>query len=559
MKMKTKLMVVITALLITLLPYHQVHGEKETTPSLHISFNANGGSGEMTSIDIDSYSQLPYCGFHKETALFAGWTTDKAGKGTYYVDQDYVDTDYFKDKKVTLYAQWCAPDTKFYTLTYVDQDGNSRQFDGYMSQHSYHVAKKLFNDSTGLFAGWMLDNHYYKAGSKIKDINEDLTLSIHFKEKETTKLKGWKRWQETSPNASRIINCRVVNGTDRTYTLQHLATATHKWVNVNSYTLSAEDTHLRVVLPSTYFPLRQLTYWRIVADETDTHKSYTSPMMQLTIRLPIAHLSLQAKAAIIEEIDNQDNVVYQKHMSDERAMASITKLMTAIVATEHCQMNDVVTVSARAASTPWSTIYLADGEKIVLKDLMHAMLMASSNGSATAIGEHVAGSIKEFTKLMNAKAKELGCTHTHFVDAHGLSDYNHYSSAGDLAKIAAYAYKNDMIRSVIMKRRYPYKNANGQHKLTLKSTNALLKYNWMKGGKTGFTDLAGKSFAGVVEDDGHYYAVVVLGCTYFQKQWPDLKKMYDYLKDYNDDPYAYRRHQALKLRYISEPYHSAID
>ncbi len=152
-----------------------------------------------------------------------------------------------------------------------------------------------------------------------------------------------------------------------------------------------------------------------------------------------ASVSVSARNAVLIE-QNSGRVLFEKNAHEVRRIASITKIMTAILAIESGEMNDMVTVSDRAIRAEGSSIYLKAGEKIKLEDLVYGLMLRSGNDAAVAIAEHVGGSLEGFVFLMNQKAEEIGMSHTHFANPHGLDDSkDHYSTAYDMAVLTRYA------------------------------------------------------------------------------------------------------------------------
>src|SRR5690554_5931043 len=128
--------------------------------------------------------------------------------------------------------------------------------------------------------------------------------------------------------------------------------------------------------------------------------------------------------------------------------ASLTKVLTTIIALEEGNLRELVTVSRRAAYQEGSSIYLQEGEKIKLLDLLYGVMLASGNDAAVAVAEHIAGSIEDFAVMMNAKAREMGALNSNFINPSGLPDPDHYSTAYDLAMIMRYALKNGIFREI---------------------------------------------------------------------------------------------------------------
>ena len=214
-------------------------------------------------------------------------------------------------------------------------------------------------------------------------------------------------------------------------------------------------------------------------------------------------------------------ILYSKDALKKMYPASTTKLMTAILTLENCKLTDIVTVSHNAIfSIPigYSHASLKEGENLTVEELLNVLLIPSANDAAIALAEHIAGSVEEFAKMMNNKAKEIGCLNTNFINPNGVHNENHYSTAYDLALIGKYAYSNSIINSIASKEVYDLpKNAVNNHTV-YKSTIALLRsdskyyYEYANGLKTGYTDPAGYCIiATAKKDDMNLLAVVLNG------------------------------------------------
>ena len=203
-------------------------------------------------------------------------------------------------------------------------------------------------------------------------------------------------------------------------------------------------------------------------------------------------IGLSAVSALVMDVSS-NKVLFEKNIHDQLPIASITKIMTAVVTLESIEnLNDLAIVSAEAIHTPGSKIWLQQNEKISYQDLLHALLISSGNDAAITIAENVAGSKESFVQRMNEKAVALGMKNTHFANPHGLDDPENYSTASDIAILAGYALKKQFIRSTIDIKEMNIMSASGiAHTLT--STNKLLGVDpEIKGLKTGSTLAAGE-------------------------------------------------------------------
>lgn len=218
---------------------------------------------------------------------------------------------------------------------------------------------------------------------------------------------------------------------------------------------------------------------------------------------------INAKAYIL--MDFKSGRIFKEKNSDEkRAMASTTKIMTAIIALENGELSSKVKVSNKAASVTGSSFGLKGGEEISLENMLYGLLLCSGNDAAVAIAEHIGGSVENFVILMNAKAIEIGALNTHYNNPHGLDEPNHFSTAKDLAQIACYALKIPQFKKIVSTREKTIKDGNF-HK-TIYNTNKLLwSFLGVNGIKTGYTGKAGKCLVSSLVKNKHHFIAVILG------------------------------------------------
>lgn len=215
-----------------------------------------------------------------------------------------------------------------------------------------------------------------------------------------------------------------------------------------------------------------------------------------------------ARNVILME-QHSGRVLYAKQEHNQEKIASITKIMTALLAVESGKLQDTVSISNNAVRVEGSAIYLKPGQKVPLEDLVYGLMLRSGNDAAQAIAEHVGGSMEGFVYLMNEKAKEIGMKNTHFSNPHGLDgDGEHYSSAYDMALLTRYAMNYKEFRKIFGTKSYqskawdyPWKN---KHKLVT------FKYEYATGGKTGFTKKAGRTLVTTASKDGLDLIVVTI-------------------------------------------------
>ena len=208
-------------------------------------------------------------------------------------------------------------------------------------------------------------------------------------------------------------------------------------------------------------------------------------------------------------------------------MASTTKIMTALVVIEHCNLSDTVEISKKAANTGGSKLGLKTGDKITVYDLLYGLMMRSGNDAAVALAEHVAGSITDFSNLMNEKAKNLGLSNTHFVTPHGLDEDEHYTTAYELAILSNYAMNNEIFSKIVGTKNYTI-TINGYPK-TLTNTNELLGVlNGVYGIKTGFTNGANRCLVTCCKRGDMDIICVVLGADTKKYRTTDSIKLIEY-------------------------------
>ncbi len=235
-----------------------------------------------------------------------------------------------------------------------------------------------------------------------------------------------------------------------------------------------------------------------------------------------AQLGISAHNAVLMEKES-GRVLYEKRAHEKQSIASITKVMTAIIAIESGKMNETVTTSRRAIHTEGSSIYLEQGEKMSLEDLVYGLMLRSGNDAAVAIGEHVGGSVEGFVYLMNEKARWLGMDNTDFANPHGLEADNHYSTAYDMALLMRYAMDNKKFQSISNTTMYKAKTRTYAWKNKNKLLTAL--YEHCTGGKTGFTKKAGRTLLTTAHKNDTDLIVVTLNGP---NDWNDHIQMYEW-------------------------------
>lgn len=219
---------------------------------------------------------------------------------------------------------------------------------------------------------------------------------------------------------------------------------------------------------------------------------------------------LGAGSAIVMDWETGE-ILYTKDAYSRRDPASTTKVLTALIVLERAKLNDQVKVSPGAANTPGSSMHIRAGEVYSVHDLLHGLLLRSGNDAAVALAEHVAGSVEAFAVLMNEKARALGAKGSHFVNPHGLTNAQHYSTAYDLAVITSRALRDERFAGIVAQRQRPLTYENLGRQVVLHNTNALLAFlPGADGVKTGTTAAAGRCLiASATRDEQRLMAVVL--------------------------------------------------
>ncbi len=250
-----------------------------------------------------------------------------------------------------------------------------------------------------------------------------------------------------------------------------------------------------------------------------------------------ASISIESPSAIVMEV-NTGTVLYEYNADESLYPASITKIMTALLAIENCDLDEIVTFSETAVyENEGDTSHIARevGEEMTLENCLYGMMLESANECAWAIGEHVGGTMENFVAMMNAKAEELGCTGTHFNNPNGLPDEDHYVTARDMALIAQAAISYPKFREIISTLSYTIPADNKKEEYTLRQSHRMISksrgseyiYEYAIGGKTGYTVAAGSTLVTFAEKDGMLLVCVILN-TKSPSQYTDTISLFDY-------------------------------
>lgn len=271
-------------------------------------------------------------------------------------------------------------------------------------------------------------------------------------------------------------------------------------------------------------------------------------------------LNIYSEAALLMD-SSTGKVIYEKNGYQKMYPASTTKILTAILTLENCNLTDTATVSYNAVmSVPsgYSNAALQIGEELTIEQLLQVLLVHSANDAANVLAEHVGGSIESFATMMNTKATELGCKNTHFTNPSGKHDDDHYTTAYDLALIAKYCMQNSTFRYMVSQKSCTIAPTNKYEERMFTTTNDLLRvnntnkpdnyyYKYAIGIKTGYTSQAKNCLISASNKDGFELIAIVLGATQTEDglsaRYVDSKAIYEYgysnytikkIKDQND-------------------------
>ena len=239
---------------------------------------------------------------------------------------------------------------------------------------------------------------------------------------------------------------------------------------------------------------------------------------------------VNAISAVVVDGDT-GRILWGKNENKPMAMASTTKIMTALVALENSDVTKETTVSKNATLASPVKMHLSVGEKMTIEQLLYAMMLQSYNDSAVAVAEAVGGRVEKFCAMMNEKAKEIGCNDTVFETPNGLDKGNHHSTAEDMSKIGVYALNNQKLMEIMNTRNYTFKSSKTIYSFVNKD-RLLSEYEGAIGMKTGFTGKAGHCFVGAANRENITLVSVVLasgwGTVGKSRKWIDTKALLNY-------------------------------
>lgn len=266
--------------------------------------------------------------------------------------------------------------------------------------------------------------------------------------------------------------------------------------------------------------------------------------------------TVDAKASLIIE-ENSGKVIHEENSNIQNYPASVTKILTAILTLENCELTDTVTVSKTAISNIPSGYVIAPlfvGEQMSVEDLLYALMLKSANDAAYVLAEHVGGSVEGFSEMMNKKAEEIGCKNSHFVNPNGIHNSNHYTTAYDMYLIARYAMKNEEFVKIVSTYQHALSATNKYSKndRIMKNTNAFVNPSSryydenVKGIKTGTTLQAGNCLITSTSKNGFDVITVVLGAKTSESKFSETKKMFNYVFDNYEFTQIHKKGDVIK-------------
>ncbi|MFV9510730.1 D-alanyl-D-alanine carboxypeptidase family protein [Tepidibacillus sp. LV47] len=261
-------------------------------------------------------------------------------------------------------------------------------------------------------------------------------------------------------------------------------------------------------------------------------------------------LGLSAQSAALIDV-NSGRILYEKNGDQKMRIASLTKIMTAIVAIENGNLKEMVTTSDHAFGTEGSSIYLKKGEKLTLEDMLYGLMLRSGNDAAVAIAEHIGGSEEGFVFMMNQKAAELGMARSRFMNPHGLDHKEHYSTAKDMAILTAYALKNPVFKKIVSTKVKTAPLADESWDRKWVNKNKLLRmYEYADGVKTGYTKLAKRCLASSATKNGVQLAAITLNAP---DDWNDSIRLLEYgFQEYVQTPIVQTNQVIKKIKLDDE-------
>ncbi|MBE6139510.1 MAG: D-alanyl-D-alanine carboxypeptidase [Firmicutes bacterium] len=244
----------------------------------------------------------------------------------------------------------------------------------------------------------------------------------------------------------------------------------------------------------------------------------------LLIPFTVGAIDTSARSAILMDMDS-NRILYEENIHEKRSVASISKIMTAVVAIESGKLDDIVVIGEEIKSSYGSGIYIKVGEEMTLKDLVYGLMLRSGNDAALAIAKYVGGTVQDFVKMMNDKAKEIGMRNTEFNNPSGLDqEEGNYSTAYDMAILTNYAMKLEDYKTITSTKKYTLTTNKNVYSWINK--NKLLSiYKYTTGGKTGFTEIAKRTLVSTATKENTNLVVVTLNDG---NDWQDHQNLFEY-------------------------------
>ena len=258
--------------------------------------------------------------------------------------------------------------------------------------------------------------------------------------------------------------------------------------------------------------------------------SSQNPASSVAVEKP----TVQSEGAVLLNA-NTGEILFEKNGNTRFYPASITKLMTALLTVENCSLSDTVTFSKTATTNLESgavTLNLTEGDQLTVEQCLYGLLLKSANEIANGLAEHISGSVSSFADKMNARAKELGCTDTHFANPNGLNNTEHYTTPRDMAIIARAAFQNPTVAKVASTLSYEFPATKKASARTITMGHKMLYpndsryYDGIVAGKTGYTSKAGNTLATCAERDGLRLIAIIMKSS--QTHYEDTKALLDY-------------------------------
>ena len=272
-------------------------------------------------------------------------------------------------------------------------------------------------------------------------------------------------------------------------------------------------------------------------------------LFSLLFLIGINYVNTSSASSYVLMDETTGRVLASKDMNSKRLIASITKIMTATLAIESGKVDDIVTVDESVLKAYGSGIYIEVGEEISLKDLLYGLMLRSGNDAAAMIATYVAGSEEAFVSMMNDKASKLGMNNTIFYNASGLpTPRGNYSSCYDMALLTRYAMQYDLYKEIVSTEKY--KVTTNKKTYIWNNKNKLLRYDYITGGKTGYTEESGRTLvSSATIDDMNLIAVTIRD----SDDWNTHLELYDYAKE---NYIGYKVLNKNKFKVIGDTYYN---